>query len=263
MVSNGREVVATDEDGRYELPTYDGMTVFVTKPAGYETPVDEDNFPQFYHHLPQGSPELRFGGVPPTGPLPEAINFPVVEGSTSDEANCAVIGDTQTYSNREMGYLRDGLVADLAGRDDLDRCGALIVGDLVGDDLGLFPRLKEVMSLANVPVRAVPGNHDLDFDGTDDEHSFDTYKRDIGPAYYSYDVGGAHFVGLDNVRYPCTADVDNADGKHTFCDDPADHPAYNGVIGEEQLTWLANDLAHVPGSVGRRARAARREPGDG
>ncbi|WNV76210.1 calcineurin-like phosphoesterase C-terminal domain-containing protein [Geodermatophilus sp. DSM 44513] len=247
-VSNGREVVVTDEDGAYALPVYDGMTVFVTKPAGWEVPLDEQNFPQFsYHHLPEGSPPLRFDGLPPTGPLPQAINFPMVQtgGSTGEEpVDCAVIGDTQTYSNQELGFLRDGVVNDLERRDDLAECGAFIVGDVAGDDLGLYPRIKEVMSLADVPVRAVPGNHDIDFDATDDAHSFDTYKREIGPAYYSYDVGNAHFVGLDNVRYPCTSE-DNTDGDHEFCTDPANHPTYTGVIGEEQLTWLANDLEHV------------------
>ncbi len=246
-VSNGREVVLTDKDGRYQLPAYDDMTVFVTKPAGFDTPVDEDHIPQFfYHHLPEGSPPLRFGGLPPTGPLPHAINFPLARGANSGEADCAVIGDTQTYSNREAGYLRDGVVRDLAERDDLDECGAFIVGDVAGDDLGLYPRVKQVMSIADIPVRAVPGNHDLDYDATDDENSFDTYLREIGPEYYSYDIGDAHFIGLDNVKYPCTPEEDNADGKHAFCDDPANHPVYNGVIGEKQLAWLANDLAFVP-----------------
>jgi hypothetical protein len=100
-------------------------------------PVDEQHFPQFYyHHLPGGSPPLLFGGLEPTGPLPEAINFPMVESTGSTEFDCAILGDTQTYSNRE-----------------------------------------------------------------------------IGPEYYSYDVGDVHFVGLDNVRYPCTPEVDNADGR--------------------------------------------------
>lgn len=245
-VSNGRDVVRTGRDGSYELPVYDGMTVFVTKPSGYLTPVDSDGFPQFfYHHLPDGSPDLRFDGLPPTGPLPKAINFPLLRSPERGEMDCAVIGDTQTYSNREIGYLRDGVVADLAQRDDLDACGALIVGDVTGDDLGLYPRIKQVMGLSDVPVRAVPGNHDIDFDATDDKNSFDTYRREIGPSYYSYDVGDMHFIGLDNVRYPCTPD-DNADGKHAFCDDPTNHPTYNGVIGEEQLAWVANDLATVP-----------------
>jgi hypothetical protein len=154
-------VVKTDANGDYRLPAYDGMTVFVTKPAGWEVPLDEQNFPQFfYHHLPKGSPPLRFDGLPPTGPLPQRINFPMVrtvEDSRPDSSiNCAVIGDTQTYSNQELGFLRDGVVNDLAKRDDLGECGALIVGDVAGDDLGLYPRIKEVMSLANIPYEPFP-----------------------------------------------------------------------------------------------------------
>jgi hypothetical protein len=44
------------------------MTVFVTQPRGYQVPVDQDNVAQFsYHHLPEGSPELKFGGIDSTG----------------------------------------------------------------------------------------------------------------------------------------------------------------------------------------------------
>lgn len=100
-VSNGREVVLTDDEGHYELPARNDMTVFVTKPADWITPVDEDNIPQFfYHHLPEGSPDLRFAGLAPTGPLPETINFPLAEAEEPAEVDCAIVGDTQTYSNR-------------------------------------------------------------------------------------------------------------------------------------------------------------------
>src|SRR5690606_8986629 len=99
-VSNGREVVLTDQSGRYELPAYDDMTVFVTKPADWAVPLDENNIPQMaYQHKPAGSPPLRFGGLPPTGPLPAAINFPMVPTRPTDDFSCVVMGDTQPYSN--------------------------------------------------------------------------------------------------------------------------------------------------------------------
>jgi hypothetical protein len=94
-------------------------------------------------------------------------------------------------------------------------------------------------------VRAVPGNHDIDFDAKDDEHSFDTYKREIGPEYYSYDVGRHPLRRAWTTSSTRAPAQDNADGDHAFCNDPANHPTYTGVIGEQQLTWLANDLAHV------------------
>ena len=102
VVSNGREVVRTDADGAYELPAYDGMTVFVTKPDGWEVPLDAQNVPQFfYHHLPEGSPPLRFDGLPPTGPLPSEVNFPLVQSPAPDgPVDCAVIGALMKPNNK-------------------------------------------------------------------------------------------------------------------------------------------------------------------
>ena len=56
-VSNGVDVVLTDENGSYSLTVYDNNTIFVIKPSGYKTAVDEHYIPQFYyHHKPNGSP---------------------------------------------------------------------------------------------------------------------------------------------------------------------------------------------------------------
>ncbi|MEZ0493903.1 calcineurin-like phosphoesterase C-terminal domain-containing protein [Kineococcus sp. TBRC 1896] len=248
-VSNGREVVVTDADGNYELPVRDGMTAFVTQPAGWQVPVDADGVAQFsYHHLPAGSPELRFGGLGPTGPLPSAVNFPIARGGETaqdDTTRCAVLADVQTYSGRELGFARDGLLADLVQEEDVAECGALLLGDVAGDDLGLYPRIKEVLGASGLPLRFVPGNHDLDLDATDAAHSFDTFKRELGPTTYSYDVADVHYVVLNNVKYPCTP-LDDTDGKRPHCADPENAPTYSGQLGDDQVTWLENDLAQVP-----------------
>ncbi len=39
LVSNGRKVVTTDQDGNYELPAYDDINLFIKKPAGHTTSV--------------------------------------------------------------------------------------------------------------------------------------------------------------------------------------------------------------------------------
>lgn len=125
-------------------------------------------------------------------------------------------------------------------------CGVLFVGDVAGDDLGLYPAMREAMGMIDAPLRFVPGNHDIDFDSTEPEHSFDTYRNNFGPENYSYDVGKTHVVVLNTVRYPCTPDVDNADGNRPECDDPEDDPRYNGRLSDDALQWLENDLAAVP-----------------
>ncbi|PRZ05719.1 calcineurin-like phosphoesterase family protein [Isoptericola sp. CG 20/1183] len=229
-VTNGRDVTTTDRRGRYELPAFDNMTVSVTQPRGYQVPVDEDNVAQFfYHHLPEGSPELRYGGIEPTGPLPDAVNFPLVKSGLTGSAaqQCVIGGDIQTYTQDEVDYARNGAFADLAARTDYTGCGALFIGDVVGDDLSLYPRTRELVGMLNGPARFLPGNHDLDYDATSSEHTFDTYRAHIGPEYYSYDVGQAHVVALNTVEYPVGT-------------------SYTGSLDERQLEWLRNDLAQVP-----------------
>ena len=241
LVSNGLEVVQTGADGTYELPAYEDMNLFITKPAGYTTPVSADMVPQFsYIHKVAGSPNLRFGGIEATGPLPQAINFPLIEDGTGSMFSCLVFGDAQPYSNTEIGYVRETAGNMLAKRDNSSTECLIFAGDVMGDDLSLYPRFKAIIAVGGVPQYFVGGNHDLDFDAPTDQHSFDTFRREWGPEYYSYDIGDVHFVVLDNVRYPC-----NGVDLHPFC--AADAKAtYNGVITGRQLDWLKNDLALVP-----------------
>ena len=240
-VSNGREVIVTGADGTYEIPAYEDMNLFVTKPAGHAVPVDEQMVPQFaYVHKVAGSPDLRFGGLPPTGPLPAAINFPLIETGDDTRFEVLVFGDAQPYSNREIGYVRETAGALLANRDLASTQALLFAGDIMGDDLSLYPRFKEIVAVGRTPQYYAPGNHDLDFDAETDDDSLDTFRREWGPEYYSFDIGDVHFVVLDNVRYPCNG-VDD----HPFCD-PAGEPTYNGVVHDRQMAWLAGDLAGVP-----------------
>lgn len=234
-VSNGRDIVATDGQGRYELPAFDNMTVFVTQPRGYQVPVDEHNVAQFfYNHLPEGSPELKFGGLEPTGALPDKVNFPLAQSrlTQSPEQHCAVGADVQTYDQEEVGFAQNGAFADLAARTDYAGCGALFIGDIVGDDLSLYPQTRELTSMLNGPVRFLPGNHDLDFDALDGEHEFDSYRAQFGPEYYSYDAGKTHVVALSNITYPTQI--------------PAKKGSYAYGLGERQLEWLRQDIASVP-----------------
>jgi hypothetical protein len=234
-VSNGRDVTKTDSQGRYKLPAFDNMTLFVTQPRGYQVPVDEDNVAQFfYHHLPAGSPELRFGGIKPTGALPDQVNFPLAKSklTQSPEQHCVIGGDVQTYDQDEVEYARTGAFADLAARKDYAGCGALFIGDVVGDDLSLYPQTRELSGMLNGPARFLPGNHDLDFDATSSEHTFDTYRANLGPEYYSYDAGKAHVVALNTVEFPTKL--------------PAAKGDYTGSLDDRQLEWLRQDIAQVP-----------------
>jgi 3',5'-cyclic AMP phosphodiesterase CpdA len=233
-VSNGREVVKTDKRGQFSLPAYAEMTVFVTKPADYEFPLNENNIPQFsYIHQPNGSPAeiVKYQALGPTGALPEAINFPLFKSKNCQNFKAIIMGDTQVYDHREIGYLRDSAIKELS----ISKANfVLAMGDNVGDDLSLYPRYLSVMRGIKLPLYLVPGNHDLNYDSPDDAHSFDTFKREFGPTYYSFNYGKVHFVVLDSVFYPSP-----------FFS-TATQKTYHGEIDARQMEWLRNDLAYVP-----------------
>ncbi|MGF1463837.1 MAG: calcineurin-like phosphoesterase C-terminal domain-containing protein [Maricaulaceae bacterium] len=242
IVSNGRDVALTDAQGAYALPARADMSVMVTKPSGYQTPVNADWIPQFaYEHKPAGSPELRFGGLAPTGPLPAAINFPLVKSGDETDYRCAVIGDVQTYSNTEVSYFRDGLVKDLVDVGVGAYKCMIYVGDVAGDDLGLLPRLINVASAVQAPQYLGYGNHDIDYDAETDADSADTWRNYFGPNYYSFIIGDVAYFALDNIVYPC-GEIDAANGRD-FC---TEQKTYNGRVDAVQMQWLRESLALVP-----------------
>ncbi len=244
LVSNGRDVAAVDAAGRYELPARDDMAVFVIQPSGFQVPHDADWTPQFsYQHKPAGSPKrLRFGGLAPTGPLPEAINFPLVRAGDANDFRCAVLGDTQTYSNQGVSYFRDSVVDDLLDLPPSEQVDCLFaVGDVMGDDLGLIPRMAEVMSPVRAPQWWVHGNHDFDFDADVDADSSDSWRRLYGPNYYAFEIGDVLFIALDNVVYPCVGKDAETPGREFCLTD--ERKRYNGRITDDQLTFVENLLA--------------------
>lgn len=227
-VSNGRAVVRTDADGRYSLDVTDETIIFITKPAGYMVPVNEDQLPQFfYRHYPNGSPvETFYPGVEPTGPLPESVDFPLYQHEESDAFDAVVFADPQTRNFGELETFRTEVVDELIG---VDAAFGLTVGDIVNDPLVLFEPHNEIVSTIGIPWWNLPGNHDINYDVPDDTYSTETFKRVYGPPDYSADYGQVHFVNMDNVDY-----LGEEEG------------GYRGYLNERQLEWLANDLASVP-----------------
>jgi hypothetical protein len=230
LVSNQLDVVATDEFGFYTLPVNEGDILFISKPAGYNLPVSSLNIPQFYYiHSPQGSPESKYGGVQPTGELPEEVNFPLHPGSNKDRFEVVVFSDPQPRDLQEIAYIRDDVVAELSGTTA--RFG-IVLGDIMYDDLSLFESYTEVIAQMEIPFYHVPGNHDMNFDAKSDHYSLETYKRMYGPPYYGFEYGDVHFIVLDDIEYLGL----NENGR----------PSYQGKLGEKQLQWLENYLPYIP-----------------
>jgi hypothetical protein len=199
-VSNGRDVVRTDSSGGYRIPVRGDATLFVVKPRGFEPPRDASGRPRFHYvHRPKGSPErLRHGGVAPTGDLPERIDFGLTRVREPDAFRALLLGDTQPRSFQDVDFLARDVVAPLIGADV---AFGLTLGDLVHDDLSLFEPMSDTVGRIGVPWYVAIGNHDLDFDASDDAGSAETFTRVFGPPTYAFQVGAVHFLVLDDVLY--------------------------------------------------------------
>lgn len=229
-VSNGTDVVLTDSKGFYTLPVNDGSTIFVIKPDGYKTPVDENFIPRFYyHHKPEGSPDsFTYKGISPTGSLPKSIDFAFHKQDEPENFTAVIFGDPQPYSIQDMDYFTEKIVNDVKKTDKT--LFGISLGDIAGDNLDLHPVYKERMRHLQLPWYNVMGNHDMNYDAPSDEFSDETFEKNFGSANYAFNYGKAHFIILDNILYP----------------DPRDGKGYWGGYREDQLIFLENNLKHVP-----------------
>lgn len=230
-VSNGKEIVETDGSGRYELPIGDEGIVFVIKPRGWATPLNEHQLPQFYYiHKPEGSPaNLRFPGVSPTGPLPKSIDFALHRQEEPDEFRAILFGDPQPRNSKEVDYIAHDVVEELIGTD---ASFGVTLGDIAFDNLSTFETLNEAIALIGIPWYNVIGNHDLNYEATDDSGSDETFERVYGPTYYSFEYGQVHFIVVDNIEW--YVKVEGKRGQ------------YRGGIDQRQIEFLKNDLASIP-----------------
>lgn len=226
MVSNGRTIVKSDPDGNWALPVRDGDSVFVIKPTGYMTPVDADGLPRFaVVHQPDGSPDgMRYHGVAPTGSLPASIDFPLRRQDEPARFDVLVFTDPQPESEMELGFVRDDVVAAASG---IRAAFGITTGDVMFDDLTLYPRSNRIVGALGLPWYNLPGNHDMNYEAADDGASKETFKRVFGARHYAWQYGGTIFVAFDNVEY-------------------LGNEKYRGRIGPAQLGFLRAVLAEVP-----------------
>jgi 3',5'-cyclic AMP phosphodiesterase CpdA len=237
LVSNGKDVAKTDAQGRYTLPLEEEAVIFVIKPVGYAAPIDPKTMlPSFYYvHQPKGSPaniDFRYQGLAPTGPLPASVDFPLLRQEEPQKFDVVLFTDPQPESEVEVDFIRDDVVNGVIGTK---AAFGITTGDIMFDDLSLYPRYLRIVAQIGLPWYNIGGNHDLNFEAPDAKYSRETFKRFFGPAYYAFEYGNALFLMLDNVEYL------GADATR-----PRMAGKYQGHIGERQLAFIANVLAETP-----------------
>ena len=224
-VSNGREVVQTDEQGRWTLPVSEDMPFFVIKPSHYKVPVNEYQIPQHYVlHKPQGSPPLEVPGVQPTGTLPPSIDFALQEQAEDDDFEILLFGDPQARGMREVHFITRDVVQECI---DTDAVLGITLGDIVADEPELFEPISASIAQIGIPWYNTFGNHDNNHDATADSLKDETFERMFGPSTTAFEYGQVAFVILNTIRFDSTG-------------------RYHPDVTEKQLQFVQNYLDLVP-----------------
>ncbi len=217
LVSNQKDIVETDKNGRYKLPYLKNKLVYVIKPQDFHFPIDEYGLPQFYIEQDTGSD----------------YDFALINKMDKKITKAIIIGDPQMADDDRLDYYRDGVVKDMM-RHEADFY--LTLGDIADDNLEVYQREKMIMSALNMPGYHVPGNHDLSYKSTDIKERHKEFSRTYGPDYYSFNYGQTHFIILNNISYEGWNTTANTKG------------SYFGGLDVEQVEWLKTDLSYVPDS---------------
>lgn len=218
VVTDGLDAVVTSGDGTYTLISSGYQRfVYISLPSGYSVPVSNKGIAEFYKAI---SPDKN--GVM------NAV-FELHKDNFSDnEHTFFVLADPQTLDNEDMNYLHTQTIPDLlafiksnSGR----KMFGLSCGDIMFDNLSLYPAYIDAVSKTGIPFFQVFGNHDATNNVKSDDASVTTYEDYFGPEYYSFTMGEIHYVVLDDIFWY--------------------GGGYLGYLTDKQLHWLKKDLSFV------------------
>ena len=233
MVSDGTEVTVTDDKGIYELKSAKKWGyVFISVPSGYEVAA-EGVFPQFYQTL-KGAADVV-----------EQKDFKLTKVDGQDRYKFFLLGDmhlaNRTNDAAQFTQFTTDLNAYMAQHSG-QKMYALTLGDMTWDlywykNNYALPQYRETINrqVKNLQIYHTMGNHDNDFMTTSDYDAAVKYVDCIGPTFYSFNIGQVHYVVMDNID--CSA-YDGTDSHN-----------YVKKLSNEQLKWLAKDLAYVDKST--------------
>ena len=208
-MSNGRVIERSANDGSYAIAARPDGIVFAIKPPDRGFGRRGNGMPAFW----------REGDGPrfdvPLSPRRQ-LRGPM---------QVLLFTDPQVKSLVDVDYYRRDIVEPLRGTS---ATLGLSMGDIVNDDVSLYPALDAVTATLGVPWLHIAGNHDLDADATTDAETLRSFRANYGPDTVAWEEPQATFIGLDDVIAM-----------------PGQRPAYIGGLREDQFAFLEAYLPTV------------------
>lgn len=233
-VSDGFRVVATDENGYYELNNVTPETwyIYCSLPADVQVPINEFGQPCFFKKYPSSSKRYDF-------------TFERLAGGAEKEFVLFGLADTQPTGEAHLERFRVQAAPEIKSYSKSLGlpCYGMVLGDLVGSVPTLMDDMRSELEYEKMgmPIFAVMGNHDHISYGktkpvfTDERNATTRIKiqRDFeecfGPVNYSFNRGDVHIIGMRNIKH-----TDNVSASNFV----------NGFTAE-QFEWLKQDLSLV------------------
>ena len=236
VVSDGVRITQTDTEGMYALDSDKELGyVFISIPSGYMTAADACAIPQFFAHTakPAGQSERHDFTLTPV----DNTRHTVIAATDHHLADRESLDVTQFTA--EGGFIDD---VKAVAATTASPVYSICMGDMSWDEYWhkrnfMLPEFRSLYERYTFPcpVFNAMGNHDNDPYCASDEAASAAFRREIGPTYYSFNLGQLHYVVLDNIIYVNTGGREGAIGKLD----------YEVRIDDRQLAWLRADLATV------------------
>lgn len=216
VVTDGTSFARTGADGTFTLDVApDADFVYIFTPSGYIAP-QEQGFPVFYR--PADADTFDFDLLPFAG-----------EGS---DYTLLAVGDPQPSTGHHFSRMAKEAIPDLASTGaDYKAQGVptagIYLGDMLWDNLQDIGRFKELNARTGIPFYPVIGNHDHDRNSKGEHACTEIYRRNFGPTYYGFNLGGDYYIVLDNVIY---------EGNKVYTED----------LTPEQVAWVGAYAQYIP-----------------
>ena len=192
LVSNGEQIVQTDEEGRYALEVEPGVHrfVFVTVPDGFRA---TSEFYSSTRNWTDAQDGVDFG-------------FESVPERATRQFTLVQITDTHVVTEGEMLTSGEVLVESLQQLvREADPDVIVVSGDLTNrGELAELYCFREAQETVSTPVFPLFGGHDGNEERYEGGSADNTFTRNfeavLGPSYYSFDWGGRHFAFYPNEQ---------------------------------------------------------------
>lgn len=234
VVSDGVQVTKTNDDGLYQLKSAKKWGyVFISIPSGYEV-ASQGILPQFYSYLNASASQV------------EQKDFVLTKVASQDKYKMFFFGDmhlaNRTSDKAQFRVFTSDLTEYMASHS-AEKMYGMTLGDMTWDiywDKLCFPEYLEEINrdIKGLQIFHTMGNHDNDYKIKAPNADFlaaSEYVKNLGPTYYSFNIGKIHYVVLDDI------DCRNYDGTTAR--------NYRKDVTSEQLEWLEKDLGYVDKST--------------